>query len=112
MLIAGAALYLAARIRFRSFRLTWGLDTSCLITTGVYRISRNPQTLGAIIVLAGAALSGNCTVALLLSGVMLVGSMIWLPKEEEILQRRFGEQYRRYRKCVPRFFGWPGHEQA
>ena len=103
--VAGAILYMAARIEFRSFRRTWGLENDRLVTTGIYRFSRNPQTLGAVLFLAGASLAGRSMVAALLVTLLWVASLIWLPVEEKALERLFGDQYRCYRNTVPRTVG-------
>ncbi len=105
MAIAGASLYMAARIEFRSFRRTWGLDSDRLVTTGIYRFSRNPQTLGAVLFLAGASLAGRSAVAVLLVTLLWGASLIWLPVEENALEHLFGDKYRRYRDAVPRYVG-------
>jgi protein-S-isoprenylcysteine O-methyltransferase Ste14 len=104
---AGAALYLAGRIEFGSFRRTWGLEGDRLITTGVYRYSRNPQMLGSILVISAAAVAGRSAATLVLAGVLTVAQGIWLPVEERILERRFGEAYTRYRRRTARFLGLP-----
>ena len=103
--VVGVSLYMAARIEFRSFRRTWGLDNDRLVTTGIYRFSRNPQTLGAVLFLAGAGLAGRSAVALLLVTLLWVASLIWLPVEEKVLEHLFGDKYRRYRDTVPRTIG-------
>ena len=105
MAIAGASLYIAARIEFRSFRRTWGLDSDRLVTTGIYRFSRNPQTLGAVLFLAGASLAGRSAVAVLLVTLLWGASLIWLPIEEKVLEHQFGDKYRGYRDAVPRYVG-------
>ena len=105
--VVGATLYTAGRLRFGSFRLTWGLDTSRLVTTGIYRFSRNPQTVGSLLFLTGAGLVGRSGIALLLATVPALASLIWLPIEEGILERRFGDEYRRYRDRTPRYLGLP-----
>ncbi len=107
MAVVGASLYMAARIKFRSFRRTWGLDNDRLVTTGIYRFSRNPQTLGAVIFLAGASLAGRSAVAVLLVTLLWVASLVWLPVEEKALEHLFGDKYRRYRDTVPRYLGLP-----
>ena len=104
-LVLGLVVYGIARVQFRSFHLTWGLDASRLITSGIYRYSRNPQSLGALLALTGTALIGNSGAALLLSAITWIGSLAWLPQEERILARRFGERYERYRQRVPRWIG-------
>ena len=101
----GAAVYLAARVQFRSFRLTWGLDSSRLVTTGIYRFSRNPQTVGAVLFWTGTALLGRSGVALLLAGLLWLAFLVWLPVEEQLLERTFGQDYRRYQGRTPRFLG-------
>ena len=103
----GAAVYLAARVQFRCFRLTWGLDSSRLVTTGIYRFSRNPQTVGAVLFWTGTALLGRSGVALLLAGLLWLAFLVWLPVEEQILERTFGQDYRRYQGRTPRFLGFP-----
>ena len=108
MAAAGAALYLAGRIELGSFKRTWGLEGGRLITTRIYRYSRNPQTAGAILLLAGAGVAGRSWVALLLTGVLVLATAVWLPIEERVLEKQFGEQYRRYRHETARFLGVPG----
>ena len=105
--VAGGTLYLAARLHFGSFRLTWGLDTSRLVTTGIYRFSRHPQSLGWILVLTGTGVMGRSTVGLLLAGVYGWTCLVWLPIEEGILEQRFGSEYRRYLAATPWFLGLP-----
>ena len=107
LLAAGGMLYLAGRSELGSFRRTWGLDCSRLVTAGVYRYSRHPQTLGALLVLTGAALAGRSGSALVLAGLLVPAAALWLPIEERFLERRFGEAYRRYRSRTPRFAGRP-----
>ncbi len=103
----GAVLYIAARMEFGSFRRTWGLDNDRLVTTGIYRFSRNPQTLGAVLFLAGVSLAGRSMVAALLVALLWVASLIWIPVEEKALEHLFGDSYRRYRDTVPRTVGRP-----
>lgn len=103
----GAAGYVAARVQFRSFRLTWGLDSSRLVTTGIYRFSRNPQTVGAVLFWTGTALLGRSGVALLLAGLLGLAFFVWLPVEEQVLERTFGQDYRLYQRRTPRFLGLP-----
>ncbi len=107
LIVVGAPIYAAGRKEFRSFRLTWGLAKGLLVTTGIYRFSRNPQTVGIVFMCGGVALVGGSGVALLLATALLLGSMVWLPVEEAILQRLHGDEYERYRASTPRCFGWP-----
>lgn len=100
-LLAGAIVYLTARLQLRSFRQTWALRTDKLLTAGIYRVLRHPQNLGWGLLLAGVALLGRSGVALILTGVYIVTCLIWLPFEEAFLARRFGSSYTRYRRETP-----------
>jgi len=75
-----------------------------LVVRGPYRHVRNPMISGVLLLLgAGSLLLGSWPVA----GWMLVFFLInliylrWV--EEPQLERRFGEDYRRYRANVPRW---------
>lgn len=107
LLAVGGMVYLAGRHELGSFRRNWGLDCERLITSGAYRYSRHPQTVGSVLVLTGAALAGRSGAALILAGILAAAAAIWLPIEEGFLERRFGDEYRRYRARTPRFAGWP-----
>jgi len=75
-----------------------------LRVSGPYRFSRNPQYVGDIAATLGwAVLTGSPRV-----GAVALVATLWyavLPASEEPwLEERFGEEYRRYRRRVPRFF--------
>lgn len=101
--VLGAAVYLTARVEFRSFRMTWGLENQTLITSGIYRFVRHPQNLGWALLLVGVALIGHSGVALAFAGLYVLTSIIWLPVEEKALEGQFGATYRRYRARTPAF---------
>jgi len=105
LIVLGATIYLLARMRFRSFRLTWGLASGRLVTDGIYRFSRNPQIIGSLLFWSGVGVVGRSGVALLLVSALLLACLIWLPIEEHFLEHKFGEAYKRYCDSVPRFFG-------
>ena len=65
MLGVGAVIMLAGIVEFHSIRRISGLETSELITTGIYQWSRNPQYLGWFLVLLGISLIGRSGLALL-----------------------------------------------
>jgi protein-S-isoprenylcysteine O-methyltransferase Ste14 len=89
-----------ARWQFRTFRLTWGLSTDRLTTTGIYGISRHPQNLGWGLTLLGVALWGASGVALVLVALYAAACALWLPAEERALQARFGAVYAEYRRAT------------
>ena len=107
LLALGGVIYLTARLSFRSFRLAWGLNTGRLVTSGIYRLSRNPQCVGWLLVLAGSALAGQSWVALLLALAYWLSTLVWIPREERVLKHRFGEEYRHYCAETPRYIGLP-----
>ncbi|HKJ84040.1 MAG TPA: isoprenylcysteine carboxylmethyltransferase family protein [Mariprofundaceae bacterium] len=78
--------------------------TSWIVTTGIYRHTRNPMYLGLALMLS--ALSAYLgTVA----GPAIVVLFVWyttifqIIPEERVLETRFGEDYRRYKERVRRW---------
>ena len=78
--------------------------TRKLVVEGPFRHVRNPMISGVAFVLLGEAL-GTASVPVLLWCVFFsVVNAIYIPLSEEPgLVRRFGEDYERYRKHVPRW---------
>jgi protein-S-isoprenylcysteine O-methyltransferase Ste14 len=89
--------------------------TSRLVVRGPYRHVRNPMISGVLFVLLGeAALFGSWPLLLWFVLVLIVNA-VYLPLVEEPgLERRFGEDYERYRAHVPRWIPrlrpWDGEE--
>src|SRR3990172_799201 len=71
---------------------------------GPYAYTRNPLYLGSFILGMGFAVAGGSWAlgAVLLSVFLLVYWPV-MRREEDFLQRRFGDAYRRYREKVPLF---------
>ena len=105
--IAGILLLGGGIVSFRSFRRMSGLDISTLVTTGVYRWSRNPQNVGWAFFLAGIAVAGRSAFALLIAVLFWVTFQVYVTAEEEFLERAFGEAYREYRASSHRYLGPP-----
>jgi protein-S-isoprenylcysteine O-methyltransferase Ste14 len=82
------------------FRVTVHLqDGHRMITTGPYRIVRNPAYLGSLLTLVGVGLGlGNwfSVLALFVAGLIAFGWRIQV--EDGALTARFGEEHRAYRK--------------
>lgn len=75
-----------------------------LITTGVYRISRNPMYAGlAVTYLGGALLAGSWWPLVLLPVVLLAVERIVITPEERYLADYFGQPYAEYRARVRRW---------
>jgi protein-S-isoprenylcysteine O-methyltransferase Ste14 len=105
--VSGGGLLAGAIREFRSFEQMSGLETGQLVKSGPYRYSRNPQVVGWLLALLGAALAGRSAKALILVGFFFLIHRLHTPTEERHLERTFGEEYLRYRAEVPRFLGFP-----
>jgi len=103
---AGVAVYLSATYVF-GFKRQLGLDTTRLVTEGIYRWSRNPLFVSWTLVLVGLGLVCESAMILVLALVFWVSYRLCLPLEEELLGRLFGETYETYRHRTHRYFGRP-----
>ena len=75
-----------------------------LVTGGPYRFSRNPMYLAWTLLSSGLALLLNSLWMLAaLPFAFLYLHLVEIPREEEILAERFGEQYHRYCRRVRRY---------
>jgi protein-S-isoprenylcysteine O-methyltransferase Ste14 len=78
--------------------------TRHLVAEGPYRHVRNPMITGVAALLAGEALVfGSTGILVELAIFIAVNHAFFLLHEEPALERRFGEDYRRYRERVPRW---------
>ena len=82
---------------------------TALITRGIYRWTRNPMYTGGAPVMIGIAV----TFALDWLLVLMIPSWLTLHfgvirREEEYLEQKFGDDYRRYCAQVPRYLGLAG----
>ena len=78
--------------------------TEKLVTHGIYRRVRNPMISGVFCVLLGEALVLGSIPLLVWFLGFLLGNLIYIPvMEERKLERRFGEEYVRYKREVPRW---------
>ena len=79
-------------------------ESSSLVTTGMYRITRNPMYLGMVTVLTGvAALTGSLSAFVMpVLFVPALNSRV-IRHEEAMLEERFGEEYRAFKQSVRRW---------
>lgn len=78
--------------------------TKRLVTTGLYRFSRNPMYLGVIIIIIGEALFFQSTyLGLYLLFLFLVFNLFIMLHEEPRLRKDFGEEYNKYCQKVRRW---------
>lgn len=80
-----------------------GMPTA-LVTAGPFRFSRNPMYVGVSLVLSGIAIFVG-TVPVFLAPVAFFVTMnaVFIPREEKVLERIFGQAYIDYKNRVRRW---------
>jgi protein-S-isoprenylcysteine O-methyltransferase Ste14 len=106
----GVAIWLAldgsAMLLFRRARTSMVpiKPTTAVVTSGPYRITRNPMYLGMAFLYVGLALLLGVIWSLaLLPVVLFVVDRHVIAREERYLEAKFGEEYREYKKRVRRW---------
>jgi len=106
-LASGAALVMAGgrRLAGAGIGLFGARPGPVLVVTGPYRYLRNPMDAGTVLVAAAPAL----TLGLRQTWIVPVAAIVWFvagyePLEERRLLEAFGDDYREYRRAVPRWF--------
>ena len=75
-----------------------------LVVSGPYRYVRNPMISGVLLIIAGQTLfHGSRTLALWLLTFFIINQIYFMISEEPMLESRFREEYRAYKKNVPRW---------
>lgn len=105
--LIGLALFIASLFHFvsegRGTLAPWDPPRH-LVVQGPYRYVRNPMIAGVIFMLAGIALVLRSRPHALWALAAIGINAIYIPLlEEPLLDHRFGEEYRQYRRHVPRF---------
>jgi protein-S-isoprenylcysteine O-methyltransferase Ste14 len=81
-----------------------GRPTPSLVTDGPFRYTRNPGYLGGAMIYGGiASLTNALWVILLLPVMVLMMQHKVIKREERYLERKFGEEYLRYKARVRRW---------
>jgi protein-S-isoprenylcysteine O-methyltransferase Ste14 len=108
LVLLGGALAVAGVIAFRNQRttvnpLTPGASSS-VVSSGVYRVSRNPMYLGFLLALAGwAVYLSNAGAALLLPVFVAYMTQYQIKPEERALLAKFGSEFAQYMSRVRRW---------
>jgi protein-S-isoprenylcysteine O-methyltransferase Ste14 len=78
--------------------------STAIVTTGVYRFTRNPMYVGMALAYVGLAMALDSGIALILFVplIALIQAGVIL-REERYLEAKFGEPYRQYRGTVRRW---------
>ena len=79
-------------------------EPTTLVTTGLFRVSRNPMYLGAVLLLTGAAIIlGSLSSFIIVPVFFFLMNEIFIKTEEKILEEKSGEAYLTYKKQVRRW---------
>jgi len=70
---------------------------------GLYRLSRNPQSVSLIVATVGMCLAIGSWAALLTTAITMVFGHIRILAEEGACLRQYGDSYRAYMQRVPRY---------
>lgn len=104
----GAAITVAGVLAFRRARTTVNPMTpgasSSIVSSGIYKLTRNPMYLGFLFALAGWGLMlGNGLFLLPLAGYVLYMNRFQIAPEERALTEKFGAEYTAYTQQVRRW---------
>ncbi|MEM0448811.1 MAG: methyltransferase [Methanomassiliicoccales archaeon] len=81
-----------------------------LVTKGVYRFIRHPQYTGFLLITMGMLIEWATIPLLVLWPILAYMYYKLAKKEEEWMEKEFGEAYRRYRSLTPMFIPIPFHK--
>lgn len=99
LLVNAAGLFNRAGTDLIPFR-----NVSALVTSGIYRYTRNPMYLGMVAILLGSALAVGASVALLVPVLFaVIIELRFIRPEEAMLRNLFPEQYPAYCERVRRW---------
>ncbi|MHB8137855.1 MAG: methyltransferase family protein [Smithellaceae bacterium] len=106
-MLTGITISVEAFVEFRSLKRIFSqtyLAADKVITTGVYRFSRNPQYIGWHLFFIGLSLLSRSIVAITLILIHLtIFQFIVIPGEEKYLEKLLGDEYMQYKKRVRRW---------
>lgn len=103
MVAAGAALCGAGMGSFETPAQVSGTASGTFVTRGVYRLTRNPQYLGYLLLLGGGAFARRSACGLLLTAAAAATFSWWVPAEERHLTRLHGTEYQQYLNSTRRW---------
>lgn len=79
-------------------------ESRFLITTGVFRVSRNPMYLGFALILVGIAmLMGSLTPYVIVIAFVILMDVAFVRIEERMLEEKFGEAWLKCKRNVRRW---------
>jgi protein-S-isoprenylcysteine O-methyltransferase Ste14 len=97
-----------ATISYTELKPETAEKTKSLITSGPFSVVRHPSYWAHTSILAGTFLiTGIATVGIITLIDLAITYFVTTDLEDQELTERFGEQYREYKKKVPKFFPKP-----
>jgi protein-S-isoprenylcysteine O-methyltransferase Ste14 len=102
----GFLLGVGAFIEFRKVRTTLDPHASAkqLVTSGIYRYTRNPIYLGFLLMVIGLPLNSGLIWGLVMAPLyMMTMTRLVIEREEAYLEKKFKDQYTGYRSRVRRW---------
>jgi protein-S-isoprenylcysteine O-methyltransferase Ste14 len=105
-LAAGVAINLLADKAFsqRGTTVKPFQESSTLVTTGVFRITRNPMYLGFTLILIGIALlAGTLTPWIVIPIFAVLMDVVFIRAEEKMLEEKFGQAFVEYKQHTRRW---------
>ena len=76
------------------------------VARGPYKYSRNPMITGVLLIILGEALAlASLPVFILFFLFFIINNLYFIFSEEPGLEKRFGSEYLKYKKSVPRWLG-------
>lgn len=115
ILLSFPFIFIGETIRIYSLRYSGGftrgrkLNAPKLIKEGPYSITRNPLYLGNLFNLTGVTVAMNLNIYLSLISLLIFFTIYFLIiiSEEKFLEEKFGDEYKEYKKNVPRILPNP-----
>lgn len=108
IIVVGIVLAVWSIVEFKRFKTSpepWH-PASHLLVTGPFRYSRNPIYVAMAALQAGIGFYQNSPwIVAFVPAVLWAVWMIVIRKEEAYLERKFGDEYRRYKEGVGRWIG-------
>jgi protein-S-isoprenylcysteine O-methyltransferase Ste14 len=104
--LLGIGLNLSADRLFKSYKTTVKpfQESSAMITTGVFRWTRNPMYLGMVLILLGIGwIAGSATALVPWAVFGVLVDRVFIRAEESMLAARFPEEWREYCSRVRRW---------
>lgn len=106
--VMGVGVTALGALEFRRFKTTVNPlrpeKASSVVSTGIFRVTRNPMYVGLLLVLTGVFVwAGAVSAAVALPAFVLYINRFQIQPEERALLAKFGDEYARYQAQVRRW---------